>query len=252
MPVTRFFRIFKNGKSREIVLSEEMARRSIEAAQKSAPIGCDQWSIESIERDVPLTDGVVYDCGTPEKTKSHVRWQCPICGEEHHTDLHGGESNPALWFCEGGWVDDIVLVRWLAESESPAIDPWRQSVTPEDLKGPGDLWSADEGSRSAAIMWTSRRVVRPRVPRLLELLETDTYANRRHIVRALGKIGGADAEVSLVRLLNTENGLILGDLVQALTEMGTVLPVELLKRLESHELEWVRQNARVALKRASF
>ncbi len=68
---------------------------------------------------------------------------------------------------------------------------------------------------------------------------------------ALGNIGGQQAEAALLEQLASERGLILGDLAQALGKLRSRLAVSTLKSLRDHELEWVRQNARFALRRLS-
>ncbi len=68
------------------------------------------------------------------------------------------------------------------------------------------------------------------MPQLLARLDgAETYENRRHIVRALGNIGGPRAEAKLLELLGGERGLILGDIARALGEIGcrrAALPLE--------------------------
>lgn len=77
----------------------------------------------------------------------------------------------------------------------------------------------------------------------------ETYDNRRHIVRALGNIGGPTAETKLLKMLETERGLILGDIAHALGRLGSHRAVTSLKAICDHESEWVRQNVGFALRR---
>lgn len=112
----------------------------------------------------------------------------------------------------------------------------------------GDLWSPDEGSRRFAIIECSRNADASHLSRLIELLHTDTQANCRHIVRALGRIGGPDAERELRGLIAVESGLILGDIARALAATGCAESLIVLDGLSTHELEWVRDSARWAIK----
>jgi hypothetical protein len=122
-----------------------------------------------------------------------------------------------------------------------------QPLDPQEDDERGDLWSTDEDQRRFAIIEASRTADRSALPRLLELLDADSYANRRHVVRALGRIGGAAVEARLLHMLEVEEGLILGDVAQSLGRLACAAAVEPLRRLGPHELEWVRQNVRWAL-----
>ena len=118
----------------------------------------------------------------------------------------------------------------------------------DDIEPTGDLSSEDEDERRFAIMDASQRSDAAALPKLLGLLQTDTYSNRRHIVRALGHIGGIEAEKTLLRLLPNESGLILGDLARAIGERKLTAARDELQALLDHKLEWVRSNAQWALK----
>ena len=73
-------------------------------------------------------------------------------------------------------------------------------------------WKTIDASRSADASL---------LPQLLARLDGDeTYESRRHIVRALGNIGGPRAEAKLLELLDSEPGLIIGDITRALGEIG--------------------------------
>ncbi len=88
------------------------------------------------------------------------------------------------------------------------------------------------------------------LPKLLSRLGSEeTYDNKRHIVRALGNISDPQAETKLLELLESESGLILDDIANALGILGSRRAIHLLKGLRDHELEWVRQNVAFALKR---
>jgi HEAT repeat protein len=110
------------------------------------------------------------------------------------------------------------------------------------------LHQGDESRRRQKIMRASRAEDTEMLPQLLARLNADeTCENKRHIVRALGNIGGPLAEARLLELLGTSKGLILGDIAQALGKLGSLRAVPKLKGMRNHEVEWVRQNVNFAL-----
>jgi HEAT repeat protein len=112
------------------------------------------------------------------------------------------------------------------------------------------LHKGDETRRRWKIIDASRAGDSSLLPQLLARLDGDeTSDNKRHIVRALGNIGGSHAERKLLALLGTERGLILGDIAHALGQIGSRRALPLLKSLCDHKLEWVRQNANFAIRR---
>jgi HEAT repeat protein len=114
------------------------------------------------------------------------------------------------------------------------------------------LHKGDETLRRWKIIDASRSGDASLLPQLLARLEgSETYENRRHVVRALGNIGGPRAEAKLLELLGTEQGLILGDIARALGELGCRRAANPLESLRNHESEWVRQNVTFALRRLS-
>jgi HEAT repeat protein len=114
---------------------------------------------------------------------------------------------------------------------------------------PKHLHKGDETRRRWKIIDVSRTGDASSLPELLgRLRSNETYANRRHIVRALGNIGGPQAEAKLLELLSSERGLILGDIVQALGKLGCRRALPTLKGLRDHDAEWVRQNVSFAIR----
>ena len=112
------------------------------------------------------------------------------------------------------------------------------------------LHKGDETLRRWKIIDASRAGDASLLPQLLARLDGDeTYENKRHIIRALGKIGGPRAEAKLLELLGTQQGLILGDIAQALGKLGSRQAAPKLKGLCEHESAWVRQNVSFALRR---
>jgi HEAT repeat protein len=112
------------------------------------------------------------------------------------------------------------------------------------------LHKGDETLRRWKIIDASRAGDARMLPQLLARLNGDeTHENKRHIIRALGNIGGHRAEAKLLELLGTQKGLILGDIAQALGKLGSRQAAPKLKELCDHESEWVRQNASFALRR---
>ena len=110
-----------------------------------------------------------------------------------------------------------------------------------------DFKSLDEEQRRWAIIQASKTSDASSLPILLSLLNTDTYENRRHIVRALGKIGGEICQNRLLKLLYTESGLILGDIAKSLGQIRCVAALDSLANLLNHEDVWVQQNAMWAI-----
>ncbi|WP_165247182.1 HEAT repeat domain-containing protein [Paludisphaera soli] len=113
----------------------------------------------------------------------------------------------------------------------------------------GRLHKGDEDRRRWKIIDASRSADAGMLPQLLARFDLESYENKRHIVRALGRIGGPKAEEKLVDILGSEKGPILGEVAQALGRLGTRRAAPALKTLMNHESEWVRQNARFALSR---
>jgi HEAT repeat protein len=112
-----------------------------------------------------------------------------------------------------------------------------------------DLHKGNESHRRFKIIDASRVGDASLLPQLLSRLAGgETYENRRHIIRALGSIGGPQAEAKLLELLGTEHGLILGEIAQSLGKLGSRQAIPALRNLCGHESEWVRQNASFALR----
>ena len=112
------------------------------------------------------------------------------------------------------------------------------------------LHKGDDTLRRWKIIGASRNGDASMLPQLLARLDGDeTHENKRHIVRALGNIGGPQVEAKLLGLLDTERGLMLGDIAQALGKLGSRRAVAKLRALRDHESEWVRQNVSYALRR---
>ena len=112
------------------------------------------------------------------------------------------------------------------------------------------LHKGDETLRRWKLIDASRAGDASLLPQLLARLDGDeSYDNKRHIVRALGNIGGPQAEAKLIALLASQRGLILGDIAKSLGKLGSRRSVPALKGLCDHESEWVRQNVSFALRR---
>lgn len=112
------------------------------------------------------------------------------------------------------------------------------------------LHKGDETRRRWKIIDASRAADVGLLPQLLARLDGDeSYENKRHIVRALGNIGGPRAEQKLIELLGSQRGLILGDVAQSLGKLGVRRAAPALRLLGDHESEWVRQNVEFALRR---
>jgi hypothetical protein len=118
MTMTRFFRTLRDGTPMTIALSEDAAWRSLKTCWAYKVEEHARWSVQEEQREVQFVDGVLHYWGGDGSSLPHVHWNCPKCGEEHHTDLEPSESNPALWFCEMGSPEDIFLVGWRAANSS--------------------------------------------------------------------------------------------------------------------------------------
>ena len=115
-----------------------------------------------------------------------------------------------------------------------------------------NLRKGNETARRLKLIDASRSRSAALLPQLLSRLDSDeTVENKRHVVRALGKIGGPKAEAKLLQLLESERGLILGDVAHALGLLRVKRAAPALERLLQHRTEWVRQNAEFALLRLS-
>jgi HEAT repeat protein len=111
------------------------------------------------------------------------------------------------------------------------------------------LHKGDASIRAGKIMSASRAGDASALPQLLARLDSnETYDNKRHIVRALGNIGGSKAEVKLLELLQSQSGLMLGDIAEALGKLRSRRAIPMLKSLSDHKLEWVRQSVSRALR----
>jgi HEAT repeat protein len=112
------------------------------------------------------------------------------------------------------------------------------------------LHKGNETLRRWAIIDVSRCGDKKYLEQLLARLDSDeTYENKRHIVRALGNLGDSSVADRLMKLAVGHNGLILGDIAHTLGQLRASKAKPLLKKLASHKLAWVQQNARFALDR---
>ena len=112
------------------------------------------------------------------------------------------------------------------------------------------LHNGDETRRRWKIIDVSRAADVSSLPQLLARLNSDeTYSNKRHIVRALGNIGGEKAECKLLELLSSQRGLILGEIAEALGKLRCRRALPTLRSMCDHESPWVRQNVTRALRR---
>jgi HEAT repeat protein len=113
-----------------------------------------------------------------------------------------------------------------------------------------NLHKGSESGRRSKIIAASRAADPGLLPQLLARLEgKETLSNKRHVVRSLGNIGGPTAEAKLLALLNSQSGVILGDIAHALGKLRVKRAAGALKELSGHKLEWVRQNVAFALGR---
>ncbi|MBI4612589.1 MAG: HEAT repeat domain-containing protein [Planctomycetes bacterium] len=110
------------------------------------------------------------------------------------------------------------------------------------------IHKGDETERRVKIMGVSRARDDRYVPQLLARLDSEeTYENKRHIVRALGNIADPRAEPRLLEMLESATGLMLGDVIRSVGQLGLKQAAPRVRTLVHHSVEWVRQNARWAL-----
>jgi hypothetical protein len=101
--VVEVYRAYHEGRLRQIGLSAEQVRR---LCPESTGVG---WTITHALQEVQEATGFVVDWGGRE----HIHWQCPLCSKEHISDFFPhADSNPVLWFCEGGGENAMCLVYW--------------------------------------------------------------------------------------------------------------------------------------------
>jgi hypothetical protein len=121
------FRAFENGRLRQIGLSAEQVRRL-------CPESGSGWTIERSVESVGEAQGIVIAwCKHGGCCGEHVHWQCALCGEEHISDFNPhADSNPVLWFCERGNLDEMCLVYWRFEKDDltrhPSVKEWFDSL----------------------------------------------------------------------------------------------------------------------------
>ncbi len=111
-----------------------------------------------------------------------------------------------------------------------------------------NLRDVDEAVRRWEIIEISKSACLEAAEELLNIYSSETEENKRHIVRAYGNIGGLKLEAELSKLLLNEKGLILGDICKALGQLRVSAVKEQIRLLQSHELQWVSQNANWAVK----
>ena len=112
------------------------------------------------------------------------------------------------------------------------------------------LHKGDESQRGWKIIEVSRARDAAYLPQLLARLDSDeTHHNKRHIVRALGNIGGDRAEARLLELLQTSTGLMLSDVIRSLGRLRSRKAAARIRSLLNHEMERVRQDATWAMRR---
>lgn len=101
------FRAYDGDRLKQIGLSAEQVHRLCPEATGPG------WSVQRVLMPVGEAQGVVLDWGGG---LDHVHWQCPLCDREHISDFEPhADSNPVLWFCERGSLDEMCLVYWRRE-----------------------------------------------------------------------------------------------------------------------------------------
>jgi hypothetical protein len=117
---------------------------------------------------------------------------------------------------------------------------------------PSDITSPDETFRRWAVIDISKHKMRDYEDVLLQrYCSEESYDLKRHIVRALGNIGGEKTCTLLVAAVRTEQGLILGEIAEAIGKLRIRDAIPDLLQLEKSPVSWVSQKARWALRRVA-
>jgi hypothetical protein len=93
-----------------------MAQTKDQAERLLPPNDVSSASLEMKQELVGVVEGILRHWGDDDDPRPHVSWNCPACGETHHTDLlDADEPNPGLWYCENGFGGAKFLVRWASK-----------------------------------------------------------------------------------------------------------------------------------------
>jgi len=114
---------------------------------------------------------------------------------------------------------------------------------------PLDLESSEECRRRWALISISRQRLAEYEDKLIIMLRNETESNRRHIVRALGKIGTDKSVAPILEILKNESGLILGDAAESLGKLNAVDAKEIVETLVDSPVDWIANKTRWALAR---
>ena len=113
-----------------------------------------------------------------------------------------------------------------------------------------DLTSPDADRRRCAIIAVSKLRLLDYEDRLISMVETElNNDNKRHLVRALGHIGGTKSISFLSSLMGRSSGLILGDLATALSDLAAPNIRELVEPLTFSEIPFITERSRCALRK---
>lgn len=113
-----------------------------------------------------------------------------------------------------------------------------------------DISKGTENDRRKKIIGISRANHSKSLQKLLRQLSLETsIQNKRHIIRSLGNIKDKSVAPILEKMLSSQDGEILGDIVRALAEIGATSSAESIALLKSHDLAWVSESAIYALRK---
>jgi len=131
------WKAFLDGECKQIADTVQSLWEALRRNSWYNPAERHRWTTAFEQRQVPVTQGtwiladrhyvdleapIPDDFGPPQTQAPHILWQCPICGQDHLTDVEPGDNRETLWLCEGGTMDDIVLVRWQEPSKDRETD----------------------------------------------------------------------------------------------------------------------------------
>ena len=113
-----------------------------------------------------------------------------------------------------------------------------------------DISKGAANDRGKKIIKISRAQDKSALPKLLKQLSVETSTqNKRHIVRALGKLKDKSVVPLLEKMLQSDTGEILGDISRALADIGSTASTDKISVLGNHELVWVKESVTYALRK---
>jgi hypothetical protein len=104
---------FLYGDRKQIHKSEfELRQRLTQKNYLYQPSNAHAWTVEPREEEVPVVYGEEHDWDAEGGQGGvHIHWECPHCGQIHHTDKDPDDGSPYLWSCDWNRGVALVIVR---------------------------------------------------------------------------------------------------------------------------------------------